>query len=152
MTYYTLGWSYFLFEGITNVLPIMNASNEHVHANFHKILAMALGTLCLIYGAFGFIGYVRYGRGTPVDLLNQLFKNELKYQLNDPTTTILNILFIVNLYCSLPISMYPMNQMIDQLTSSCCKNQSASIFGGQLVKGFFLFFINIISLVIIQVV
>ena len=75
MTYYTLGWSYFLFEGITNVLPIMNASEKHVHANFHFILAAALITLAVIYGGFGFIGYLRYGRGTPVDLLNQFFKD-----------------------------------------------------------------------------
>ena len=56
-----IGWVTFFFEGTTNILPIMNASNENAIKKFHLILAMALASLGLIYCTYGSIIYLVFG-------------------------------------------------------------------------------------------
>jgi hypothetical protein len=56
-----IGWITFFFEGTTNVLPIMNASDGNAIKKFHLILAMALGSLCLIYCLYGLTFYLVFG-------------------------------------------------------------------------------------------
>ena len=67
--FYLVGWIYFIFEGILNVLPVMNDSDMKAHENFHYILAAALATLGLLYSSYGAIAYYYFGAGVYPDIL-----------------------------------------------------------------------------------
>jgi amino acid permease len=58
--YWTMvGLSFFMFEGIPTILPIMEASNEK--ENFSIIIIIALSTLCLINITFSELCYYAFG-------------------------------------------------------------------------------------------
>lgn len=54
-----LGLAFYTYEGIGSVLPIMEASDAKEH--FTLILALALGSLCLIHLTFTELVYYAYG-------------------------------------------------------------------------------------------
>ena len=56
-----IGYSYFFFEGITNVPSILNASEIKVHNNFHIILAFALFSLWFVYTFLGIVCFYDHG-------------------------------------------------------------------------------------------
>ena len=57
--WYMIGFSFYCFEGIGVVLPIMDQSKDK--KNFSKILTAALLTLATIFSAFGFLCYKYFG-------------------------------------------------------------------------------------------
>ena len=54
-----LGMSYATYEGIGAVLPIMEASAAK--DSFHWLIALALGTICLLHITFSEVTYYAYG-------------------------------------------------------------------------------------------
>lgn len=54
-----LGISYATYEGIGTVLPIMEASEAK--DNFSLLVALALGTICIIHITFSEVTYYAYG-------------------------------------------------------------------------------------------
>jgi hypothetical protein len=54
-----IGLAYYMFEGITAVLPIMESSD--VKEDFSYLLAGALAFLCLINICFSELSYYTYG-------------------------------------------------------------------------------------------
>jgi len=56
-----IGFSFFMFEGIGCVMPVMNACDTRAQKNFPCLLAAALGTLCTLYIVFSEICYYNFG-------------------------------------------------------------------------------------------
>lgn len=47
-----IGFSFFMFEGIGSVMPVMTACNEEARSRFPYLLTAALSTLCCTYILF----------------------------------------------------------------------------------------------------
>ena len=56
-----IGFSFFMFEGIGCVMPVMNACDKRAQNNFPFLLAAALGTLCTMHILFSEICYYNFG-------------------------------------------------------------------------------------------
>jgi hypothetical protein len=84
----------------------MNASDVHVHKNFHKILAAALGTLGLTYCFYGMVFYLKLGQFVPVNISIDFSAENIG---GSTINNILNILYFINLYFSLPSAIYPVS-------------------------------------------
>lgn len=56
-----IGFSFFMFEGIGCVMPVMNACDQRSKENFRYLLAAALGTLCTVYILFSELCYYTFG-------------------------------------------------------------------------------------------
>lgn len=54
-----LGMSYATYEGIGCVLPVMEASESK--SNFSLLVALALGTICIVHIIFSEVCYYAYG-------------------------------------------------------------------------------------------
>ena len=86
----------------------MNASDAHVHQNFHYILAAALCTLGLLYSCYGAIAYYYFGAGTPSNILYYFYNVDVFFEHGKyPVTIFLEIVYIINLYCAIPTSVFP---------------------------------------------
>ena len=55
----TIGFSFFMFEGIGGVMPVMSATKDR--NEFPTILAITLGVLTTIYICFSELCYYTYG-------------------------------------------------------------------------------------------
>ena len=56
-----IGFSFFMFEGVGSVMPVMNACDKRAQEKFPYILAGALATLCTIYILFSELCYFTFG-------------------------------------------------------------------------------------------
>jgi amino acid permease len=118
-TYFDMiGFSFFMFEGIGAVMPVMNACSPEVHQNFPYILVAALGTLCTVYIIFSEINYYTFGNG-----LNQPIVMGMM-PADDPIIQIVKVLFSLNIMFSYPITIYPTNQILDEMLLSRFPNNS----------------------------
>jgi hypothetical protein len=54
-----IGLAYYMFEGITAVLPVMEASDAK--EDFSYLIAGALSTLCVVHICFSELCYYAYG-------------------------------------------------------------------------------------------
>ena len=141
---YLVGWIYFLFEGILNVLPVMNASTIHVHQNFHYILAAALGTLCFLYSSYSAIAYYYFGSRVYGNMLDYFYLLDVVFFKGKyPISIFLEVMYILNLYFAIPSSIFPVTSMIDSFLSSKIKNSQCSDLIGKFLKGFFIIIISI---------
>ena len=109
-TYFDMiGFSFFMFEGIGAVMPVMNACSPEVHQKFPYILAAALGTLCTLYIVFSEINYYTFGNG-----LNQPIVMGMM-PADNPIIQIVKVLFSANIVFSYPITIFPTNQILDEM-------------------------------------
>lgn len=60
--FYGIGVAVYAFEGVGMVFPIESEMKESRH--FGKILALSMGLISLMYGAFGALGYFAFGPDT----------------------------------------------------------------------------------------
>jgi solute carrier family 36 (proton-coupled amino acid transporter) len=96
--------SIYSFEGIGTILPIMSkAKNKH---NFERNLMLALFTLGMVYAAFGGVCYAAYGQEISVLITDKLNPNKF-------STTLVKILFVVNLVFTYSLLIYPVNQILE---------------------------------------
>lgn len=56
-----IGFSFFMFEGIGAVMPVMNACDSNAQRNFPYLIALALGSLCVLYILFSELCYFTWG-------------------------------------------------------------------------------------------
>jgi proton-coupled amino acid transporter len=98
-----IGFSFYCFEGIGVVLPIMEQTKDR--RNFGKILSAALITLAFIFSAFGFLCYRYFG--------HQDEKFVIYNFVDDPVLKTTELLFCVNLIFSYPLCIYPTNKIIE---------------------------------------
>lgn len=101
-TYFTMiGLSFYTYEGIGTVLPIMEASD--CKENFSTILICALSTLCFIHVVFSELVYYALGDSItePVIILQMPEDN--------PFIITFKILFLGVILMSYPLTIYITN-------------------------------------------
>ena len=104
--YWTMiGLSFYMFEGIPTILPIMEASDAK--EQFSVIISIALGMLCLINIAFSELCYYAYGDDIKEPLIILQMPEE------NPAIIIDKILFCFLIVFSYPLTVYVCNQVLD---------------------------------------
>ena len=107
-----VGFAFYAFEGIGTVMPIAEKTNKDV--NFERVLWLALGSLWLMFTTFGLLCFYYFGP-MPED------KSFVTEMLNpeDKFVQLTKLMFCINLVYSYPLSIYPTNQILGRLTTSC---------------------------------
>jgi solute carrier family 36 (proton-coupled amino acid transporter) len=102
----TLGFVVYAFEGIGVVMPIMQtcATPE----KFNRILIAGVGTLTVIYIAFGTLCYFTYGAGMNEPLITEMLP------ASDTLVIFTKMVYIVNLLCSYALTICPTNRIIEE--------------------------------------
>ena len=104
--YWTMvGLSFYMFEGIPTVLPIMEASDAK--ESFSVIISLALATLCTINIAFSELCYYTFGDDIKEPLIILQMPEE------NPAIIIDKILFCLMILISYPLTVYVCNQVLD---------------------------------------
>ena len=71
-----IGFSFFMFEGIGTIMPVMNACDQKAQKNFPYILVGALATLCSIYVLFSELCYFTFGNDLDEAIVMQEMPSE----------------------------------------------------------------------------
>lgn len=101
--WYMIGFSFYSFEGIGVVMPVMeNTKNPE---NFSKILSSALITLAFLYVLFATPCYYYFGDNVE-NIVIYTFKN-------DKFINFTELAFCINLICSYPLTIYAVNQSVE---------------------------------------
>jgi amino acid permease len=104
-----VGFSFFMFEGIGSVMPVMNACDDRARANFPFLLAGALITLCSIYILFSELCYFTFGNNlNEAIVMQEMPSDSLIIQ-------IVKLLYCLNLVFSYPLCIFPTNLVIDSI-------------------------------------
>jgi amino acid permease len=102
-----IGFSFFMFEGIGTVMPVMNACDKTAKKRFPWLIIAALGSLCTLYILFSELCYLTYGDGLQESIvLEQLPKD-------NGIIIGIKVLFSLNILFTYPITIYPTNLIID---------------------------------------
>lgn len=104
-----IGFSFFMFEGIGSVMPVMNACNQEAKNNFPYLIAGALITLCTMYILFSELCYYTFGNHLDEAIVM------LEMPAHDPVIQLVKALYCFNLLFSYPLCIYPTNLVIDNL-------------------------------------
>ena len=102
-----IGFSFFMFEGIGCVMPVMHACDDTARSRFPYLIFFALSSLCLLYIGFSEICYYTFG-----DNLNQSIVMQ-EMPSDNIIIIIVKFLFCINILFSYPITIYPTNVIID---------------------------------------
>jgi len=104
----TIGMSVYTFEGIGLIIPIYAGCTPKMRLKFKKTLRITLSWLCLLYITFATLGYVAYGDKVHTVVLLDLPKGSY-------IKTIVQILFIFEVYFSFPLTLYPVIGIMEPL-------------------------------------
>lgn len=99
-----IGFSFYSFEGIGPLLPVMLESKNPLR--FPKILKYALITLVIYFTLFGLISYKYFGDMNEPIVINNMDNNNLAIKVT-------KLLFCVNLVFSYPITIHPTNNILE---------------------------------------
>lgn len=102
--------SFYMFEGIPTVLPIMETSDAK--ENFHWIVGAALATLCAINIAFSELCYYTFGDDIKEPIIILQMPEENPVIITD------KILFCIMIGFSYPLIVYACNQVIESFIFS----------------------------------
>lgn len=97
--WYMIGFSFYSFEGIGVVMPVMEQTKNP--QNFSKILTAALLTLAVIYVSFATVCYYHFG-----DDVENIVIHSFEH---DKFINFTELAFCVNLICSYPLTIYAVN-------------------------------------------
>lgn len=104
----TIGFFFFLFEGIGGLMPIMSATKDR--EAFPYLLCGALGFLCTMYVCFGELCYYTFGKE-----LNKAIIMEMM-PADNPIIQVVKILFMINLVFSYPLCIFITNLILEGFT------------------------------------
>lgn len=104
-----VGFSFFMFEGIGSVMPVMNACNQQAKDNFPYLLAAALITLCTIYILFSELCYFTFGNNLSQAIVMQEMPS------GDFVIRLVKLLYCFNIMFSYPLTIYPTNIVLDSI-------------------------------------
>lgn len=104
-----IGFSFFMFEGIGSVMPVMNACNDKAKAEFPYLIAAALITLCSIYILFSELCYYNFGDGLKESIVMQEMPSENRL------IQVVKVLYCFNIMFSYPLTIYPTNIVLDSI-------------------------------------
>jgi hypothetical protein len=103
------GLSFYMYEGIGCVLPVMDASDYK--DNFATLLTIALITLFTIHTSFSELAYYYFGDSLVEPLVQeQIPMTNTGYKV---TMIIAKLLFVVNIIFSFPLLIYVTNQIVE---------------------------------------
>nr|KJB31981.1 hypothetical protein B456_005G217100 [Gossypium raimondii] len=102
--FYGMGVAVYAFEGIGMVFPIESEMKESRH--FGKILALSMGLISLMYGAFGALGYFAFGPDTKDIITANLGAGWI--------SAMVQIGLCVNLFISFPLMMNPVYEIVER--------------------------------------
>ena len=102
-----IGFSFYTFEGIGTVLPILKESQNPKH--FPRLLTLAFVSISVYFIIFAVICYAYFGYQNEPIIINNI---------KDPSTFIrvTKLMYCVNLIFSYPLSIYPTNVTIESYT------------------------------------
>lgn len=100
-----VGFSVYTYEGIGVVMPIMASCN--CPDKFPKILIAAVGLLTIIYIIFGEVCYAAFGENMTEPIIMNMMP------VTNPIIVVIKILYMINLICSYPLGIYPVNIIIE---------------------------------------
>ena len=106
----TIGFSFFMYEGIGGLMPLMSATKNR--NEFPTLLALALTTLTIIYICFSELCYFTFG-----DKLDKPIIMEMMPQTNI-VIQVVTLLFILNLIFTYPLTVYITNIIWESFTCS----------------------------------
>ena len=108
-TYFsTIGFFFFLFEGIGGLMPIMSATKDR--EVFPYLLCGALGFLCIMYIIFGELCYYTFGSGLTKPIIMEMMPAD------NPIIQVVKILFMINLVFSYPLTIFITNLILEGFT------------------------------------
>lgn len=102
--FYGMGVAVYAFEGIGMVFPIESEMKESRH--FGKILALSMGLISLMYGAFGALGYFAFGADTKDIITANLGAGWI--------SAMVQIGLCINLFISFPLMMNPVYEIVER--------------------------------------
>jgi len=102
-----IGFSFFMFEGIGSVMPVMHACSDEARNHFPYLIMAALGTLCTVYIVFSEICYYTFGDALTQSIVMQEMPSD------NSIIIAVKFLFCLNILFSYPITIYPTNVVID---------------------------------------
>ncbi|XVF67132.1 hypothetical protein PTKIN_Ptkin10aG0096400 [Pterospermum kingtungense] len=102
--FYGMGVAVYAFEGIGMVLPIESEMKDT--SNFGKILALSMGFISLMYGAFGVLGYFAFGAETSDIITANLGAGWI--------STLVQLGLCINLFFTFPLMMNPVYEIVER--------------------------------------
>ena len=101
-----IGFSFYSFEGIGVIMPIMEQSRDK--QNFPKVLSAALLTLAGVFVFFGLVSYMNCG-------YNKMDEKFIVYNIKpqDSVLEVTELLYCVNLVFSYPLTIFPANKILE---------------------------------------
>ena len=99
-----IGFAFFMFEGITCMLPVVNESENQ--KQMPTIIVLALSSLCVMYVIFSFICYYAWGSDLNESVVTQMLPADNIY------VEIMSVLFSINLIFSYPLAIFVTNQTL----------------------------------------
>jgi len=86
-------------------MPIMQSCDSP--EKFPKILAAAIYTLIFVYSSYGLVSYLAYGTEIDEPLITEVIEPE------NPVMITVKGLYVISLFFTYPIMIYPTNQIIE---------------------------------------
>ena len=106
-----VGFSFFLFEGIGGIMPIMSATKNRKDFGT-VILPGAMALLCFCNVVFGNLCYYTFGTGLDKPLITEVMPADSKVIIT------VKFLFMLNLVFSYPLTIYITNIILESYTFS----------------------------------
>ncbi|KAE8668272.1 Amino acid transporter ANTL2 [Hibiscus syriacus] len=102
--FYGMGVAVYSFEGMGMVFPIESEMKDAT--KFGKILALSMGLISLIYGAFGALGYLAFGAETKDIITANLGAGWI--------STMVQLGLCINLFFTFPLMMNPVYEIVER--------------------------------------
>lgn len=112
----TIGFSFFMFEGIGGVMPVMSATKDR--EEFPTILAITLAFLTTVYICFSELCYFTFGKNLNMPIIMEMMPAD------NPIIQTVKIAFIINLVFSYPLTIFITNLILESYT--CRKYKKAT--------------------------
>ena len=103
-----IGFSFFVFEGIGGVMPLISATKDR--DNFPTILASSMAFLCLMHIIFGTLCYYTFGKNLNEPIIMEMMPGQ------NIIILIIKFLFLVNLVFSYPLTIFITNLILESFT------------------------------------
>ncbi|KAF8113282.1 hypothetical protein N665_0052s0005 [Sinapis alba] len=102
--FYGMGVAVYAFEGVGMVLPLESEMKDK--EKFGKVLALSMGVIALIFGAFGVLGYMAFGDET-MDIITANLGPGL-------VTSLVKLGLCINLFFTFPLMMNPVFEIVER--------------------------------------
>ncbi|KAI4327850.1 hypothetical protein L6164_020264 [Bauhinia variegata] len=102
--FYGIGVAVYAFEGIGMVLPLESEAKDK--DKFGKVLGWGMIVICLLFGAFGALGYFAFGEETKDIITTNLGQGLV--------STLVQLGLCINLFFTFPMMMNPVYEIVER--------------------------------------